>query len=301
MDQIKLQNKFFTAVQITPTATRIAGMGGELCYLVEGTERALLIDGLTGVGSLKAFVRELTELTVIMAATHGHIDHTGAGWEFGELFMNPDDIALMYQDEHCKEEKRLNFVKFAGGPNVVHRTEPVLCDVPIPHALKTYPVYEGNVFDLGGTKLEVIQVPGHTYGTIVLLNREERVVFSGDACNVNTLLCLEGSTTVEEYLESLRHFATFTDSFDGMYGGHGEFEVPVSAIYDAIAMCERILEGTDEKIEAQSIDGSPSLLGSARKEDFMPLCGGWANIMYSKDMIRKRNSPVIKGRPNLYK
>ena len=51
----------------------IAGMGGELCYLVEGTERALLIDGLSGVGSLKAFVRELTELPVTMVITGKNI------------------------------------------------------------------------------------------------------------------------------------------------------------------------------------------------------------------------------------
>ena len=58
-------SKFFTAHRIFDNVTQIGGLGGELCYLIEGSEKALLIDGLSGVGSLKAFVRELTDLPVV--------------------------------------------------------------------------------------------------------------------------------------------------------------------------------------------------------------------------------------------
>ncbi len=50
-------SKFFTSRKIFDNVTQIGGLGGELCYLIEGSEKALLIDGLTGVGSLKAFTR----------------------------------------------------------------------------------------------------------------------------------------------------------------------------------------------------------------------------------------------------
>lgn len=294
-----MQNKFFSTDKLLDRVTRIHGMGGELCYLIEGDERALLIDGLTGVGSLKAFVRELTDLPVVMAATHGHIDHVGAAWEYGECFIHPDDIALMYTPHHSAPEGRLGF---ASGPmGGEKRTVPTLSDVPAPHAVKTYPMYEGDIFDLGGVQIEVVQIPGHTQGTVVFLDRAARVVYSGDACNGNTLLCLPGSTTIEEYKESLLHFKTYQKDFDVMYGGHGPFAVPNTIIDDAIAMCDRILAGTDEAVETPAIDGGMALLGSARGEDFCPACGGYANIMYSKDMLHKRPHPVIKGEPNLYK
>ncbi len=296
-----MQNKFFSAEKILPYVTRIAGMGGELCYLVEGTERALLIDGLCGVGSLKAFVRELTELPVMMAATHGHIDHVGAAWEYGELFIHPDDIALMYTPHHSGVEGRLGF---ACSPNPMggeKRTTPTLRDVPAPRPVKTYPIYDGDVFDLGGVKLEVIAVPGHTQGTVVFLDRDARVVFSGDACNANTLLCLDGSTSIEEYQESLGHFKAYQDAFDVMYGGHGAIAVPKSIIDDGIAMCGRILAGTDEAVPTQSVDGGTAYLGSARGEKYLPACGGFCNIMYSRDTLHKRPHPVIKGEPNLYR
>ena len=58
------ESKFFKAQSILPGVTCITGLGMENCYLVEGSEKALLIDTLTGVGNLKAFVRELTDLPV---------------------------------------------------------------------------------------------------------------------------------------------------------------------------------------------------------------------------------------------
>ena len=296
-----MQNKFFSTDKLSDSVTRIHGMGGELCYLIEGNERALLIDGLTGVGSLKAFVRELTELPVMMAATHGHIDHVGAAWEYGEVFINPDDIALMYTPHHSEPAGRLGFASapsFTGEPK---RTVPTLADVPAPRPVKTYPIYEGDIFDLGGIQIEVIQVPGHTQGTVVFLDRAARVVYSGDACNGNTLLCLPGSTTIEEYKESLLHFKTFQKDFDVMYGGHGAVAVPNTIIDDGIAMCERILAGTDESVETPAIDGGTAFLGSARGEHYLPVCGGFCNIMYAKDMIHKRPHPVIKDAPNLYR
>ena len=296
-----MQNKFFSTDKLSDSVTRIHGMGGELCYLIEGNERALLIDGLTGVGSLKAFVRELTELPVMMAATHGHIDHVGAAWEYGEVFINPDDIALMYTPHHSEPAGRLGFASapsFTGEPK---RTVPTLADVPAPRPVKTYPIYEGDIFDLGGIQIEVIQVPGHTQGTVVFLDRAARVIYSGDACNGNTLLCLPGSTTIEEYKESLLHFKTFQKDFDVMYGGHGAVAVPNTIIDDGIAMCERILAGTDESVETPAIDGGTAFLGSARGEHYLPVCGGFCNIMYAKDMLHKRPHPVIKDAPNLYR
>ncbi len=277
-------SKFFKAKKLFDNVTLIGGLGGEQCYLVEGAEKALLIDGLTGVGSLRAFVRELTDLPVRIVNTHGHVDHCGADFEYGECFIHPADIGLLYA--HSDPEKRLGFAKSGVmfGPLPV---DPTPEDVVPPRPVKTYPVYDGDVFDLGGVKLEVIGVPGHSYGTIVLLDRDRRVVYSGDACNANTLLFLEGSASIEEYRESLLHFKTFQPFFDGMYGGHGPGPVPKEIIDEAIELCDEILAGTDDAIEGNSI-GRPCLYAKAKDDRFRRLDGKIANIAYSKENIRKK-------------
>ena len=42
------------------------------------------------------------------------------------------------------------------------------------------PVRDGNSIDLGGRRLEVIEIPGHTPGSIAILDVERRILFSGD-------------------------------------------------------------------------------------------------------------------------
>ncbi len=276
-------SKFFTAKKLFDNVTVIGGLGGELCYLVEGEKQALLIDALTGVGSLRAFVRELTDLPVKVVNTHGHVDHCGANFEYGQCFIHPADVALMY--EHSNEEMRLDFAK-SGAAFRTLPVEPVLDDVIPSRPIKTFPIYDGDVLDLGGTRLEAIGVPGHTFGTIVLLDRDRRVVYSGDACNVNTLLFLPGSTSIEEYKESLLHFKSFQPDFDVMYGGHGMTAVPKTIIDEAIELCDEIMAGTDDQAEGASI--GRSCLYAKRKDDhFHRLDGKLANIAYSRDNIWK--------------
>ena len=147
-------SKFFTSRKIFDNVTQIGGLGGELCYLIEGSEKALLIDGLTGVGSLKAFVRECTDLPVTLVLTHGHVDHAGASFEYGECYVNPADVALLY--EHGDIDKRYGFVMGGGKPEgaFVPKKE----DVVPPCAVKTLPVQDGDVFDLGGVQLSLIHI-----------------------------------------------------------------------------------------------------------------------------------------------
>lgn len=277
-------SRFFEASRVFDNVTLISGLGGEQCYLVEGEKKALLIDGLSGVGSLKSFVRELTDLPVQIVNTHGHVDHCGANFEYGECLIHPADIRLMY--DHSDPLMRLNFAR-SGAMFRPLPVEPTLEDVIPPRAVKTFPVFDGNSLDLGGVTLEVIGVPGHSFGTIVLLDRARRVVYSGDACNANTLLFLEGSASIEEYRESLLHFKSFQPEFDGMYGGHGPGPVPNTIIDEAIELCEEILKGTDDQIEGASI-GRPCLYAKAKDDHFRRLDGKLANIAYSRENIRKK-------------
>ena len=278
----KIVTKFFTAEKVREHVTRIGGMGGELCYLIEGQERALLIDALAGVGSLKALVRELTDLPVTLVNTHGHVDHIGADFEYGEVYIHPADIGLLY--DHSDPNMRLGFAK-SGRMMAPLRTEPLLSDVTAACAIRTYPLKEGDIFDLGGIKLEVIEVPGHTRGTVVFLDRDERIIYSGDACNVNTLLCCAPySTSIEEYRESLLHLKEFLPAFDGMFGGHGPGPVPNTMVLEGIELCDEIMAGTDDAVESVSV-GRRCWYAKAKNERYQRLDGGLCNIAYDKENI----------------
>ena len=281
-----MKTKFFETNKINEYITQIIGLAGEQCYLIEGNDRALLFDGLCGEGSLKSFVRELTDLPVQMVLSHAHPDHCGAVFEYGECYMHPDDMALLYTDFVSGRQERWKFVAEVPEWALPVRTKTRLEDITPGCAVKTYPVYDGDMFDLGGVQMEVIGVPGHTRGSIVLLDRADRLVLSGDAINPNTLMALPGAATVEEYKESVLHLKTFQPAFDSLYGGHGPEPVPARIVDDALMLIDRILNRTDEAIEEYDILGHRKVWRAASiGSDFLPLYGGFSNIVYHTDTL----------------
>jgi glyoxylase-like metal-dependent hydrolase (beta-lactamase superfamily II) len=273
-----MKSRFFTSEKIMDNVTMIAGLAGELCYLVEGREKALLVDGLSGAGSLKAFVRELTDMPVELVLTHSHPDHMGAAFEYGRCFIHPDDIPGLY--EAGDAERRYDFVR-AGAKDFTLRMEDVIPCAPV----RTLPVRDGYIFDLGGRSLEVIAVPGHTWGHIVLLDRSARAVYSGDAVNCNTLMFL-GGASIEEYRESLLHLQSFESAYDVLWGGHGGVSVPKRIVPEAIGLCEEIMAGTDQKAPGEFM-GRTAFYAREKDEAFRRYDGGIANIAYSTDRIWK--------------
>ena len=274
-----MESKFFKARKILDRITLISGLAGEQCYLVEGEERALLIDALSGIGSLKAFVRELTDLPVELVLTHSHPDHMGAAFEYGKCYIHPDDIPGLY--EAGDAERRYAFAA-SGAKGFKLRMEDAVPCVPV----CTLPVGDGHIFDLGGTELEVIAVPGRTWGHIVLLDRAAGVVYSGDAVNCNTLLFL-GGTSIEEYRESLVHLWSYAEDYDVLWGGHGGVSVPKRIVTEAIELCKEIMEGTDQKAPGDFM-GRTALYAREKDESFRRFDGGIANIAYSTDRIWKK-------------
>lgn len=276
-----MESKFFKAEEVAEGVTCISGLGGVNCYLVQGSQKALLIDGLTGAGSLKAFVRELTDLPVTLVNTHGHVDHIGADFEYKEVYISASDIPLLY--EHSDIEMRYGYGKRSA--RFDYRIEDVCPACPV----KTYPLNEGDVFDLGGVKLETIAVPGHTRGTLVFLDAKAGILYSGDACNISTLLYGEEATSIEEYKESLIHLNSYRGSFSRMLGGHGKGFAPAEMIDEAIELCDEIMNGTDDAVLAKGIQGQDCWYAKEKNQYFQRIDGGMANIAYAKNRIWKKD------------
>ena len=85
----------FTAQRLPNGVTEITDLSGVHCFLVEGRDKALLIDTMTGLRGLPAFVATLTDLPVEVALTHGHMDHAGGVFEFGRCYIHPADIPML--------------------------------------------------------------------------------------------------------------------------------------------------------------------------------------------------------------
>ncbi len=214
--------------------------GSDNMYLVEGREKALLIDTGLGVAKLHDFVRRLTSLPLIVVNTHGHPDHAGGNYQFKSVYAHPLEFAAIKQVGTRESRSRMAETMVKGAP----ATDMVTIEeaVRMPEA-ELLPVKDGQVFDLGGRKIEVIETPGHTPGEIVLLDPANRILFTGDNNNILVWLFLPTCMPLEVYLQSLRKLQQREGEFDVIMPGHG-LPLPKSFVGEQITCVENILNGT---------------------------------------------------------
>lgn len=208
----------YTCTLLEPGVWHIADYRGDSMYLVVGEEKALLIDTGMGEGDLKGFIRSITEKPIEVVLTHAHWDHIMQANQFEKVYLNHRDLQIIELFKIQVDYK--NFLD----------------------------VREGDSFDLGGRTLEVIEVPGHTPGSIALLDRENRLLFSGDSVGAgHTWMHLPGCLPLREYLKSLKKLREI-DSFEKIYHGHlsGTQLKPFGPDYleDLIKAVEGVIDGS---------------------------------------------------------
>ena len=104
------------------------------------------------------------------------------------------------------------------------------------------PVKEGHAFDLGGRKLEVIETPGHTVGSICLLDSANQLLFTGDNDNTIVWLFLDGCLPIEGYLQTLEKLQKKVGNIQTILPGHGG-PLDGAFIAEQIACAQNILSG----------------------------------------------------------
>jgi glyoxylase-like metal-dependent hydrolase (beta-lactamase superfamily II) len=274
-----MTSQFFTADKIADSTYQIRGTTIDDAYLLEGKTCALLIDTLAGAGNLRAFCRELTDKPIHVALTHGHCDHAGGCFDFDECFIHPEDIRMMYAGAAI--ERRKGFIAAFAGPSLPDS------DFTPPRPLRTYPIYDGSVFDLGGRLVHAVGVPGHTRGSLVFIDTNTRIAYLGDAVNTNTLLHLDDSTDIPTYKAGLLHFKERLGEVDTFWSGHGAKPLPLCVVDENLALCDRILAGCDDAEAAEN--NAPHQVYYARRRD---TCTEFsANIGYYKEWIHNAPQP----------
>jgi glyoxylase-like metal-dependent hydrolase (beta-lactamase superfamily II) len=248
-------DSWFTATRISENAIRISDHGADNMYLVTGTHMAMLIDNGLGVANLRDYIKTLTGLPLIVIITHGHPDHAGANYQFREVYIHPDDMAMATAYNNLPKMSVAARL-MTGGAKVPDNE--IFKDTLNHQTTKMIPVSDGQVFDLGGRKLEVIFTPGHTAGEICLLDKENRMLFTGDNDNSLVWLHLSGSLPLEVYLQSLEKINARSNEFDNLYPGHGD-AADKNFIAEQITCVKSILDGTCASSDYDSFAGKGKL------------------------------------------
>jgi len=273
---------YFCSEEIAPKSWMIKNVGEStpaICYLVEGRDYALLIDSIIGIGNLKAFCETLTDKPIKLVNTHAHSDHVGGNFHFDHCYMHPLDVGFFQTS--CVGISKEQVFEFAKNVAPEEFREKMIPDDNFADwkPMKVFLVNDGDVFDLGDRKIEVVYVGGHTAGSIVLIDHKTRIAYAGDACNGNTLLEFENSLPVVSYMKNLLHLKEHQSEFDMMYGGHEVFDA--SILDEAIETVAKVIAGTDDKYEKTGMMGTPVFYAAAKIENgYARVDGKRFNVSY---------------------
>lgn len=276
-------NNFFSAEKVTGNIVRIRGVAGELMYLVEGTNKAFLIDAGTGMGDLSAFVKQLTGKPVTVIITHGHVDHAFGAANFKDVYMSHADDSLYMA--HSNLEIRKGFLKISSKDFDKFND----ADFVKPTSPSTFKDIKGDTtFDLGGTTLEVYHNPGHTPGQLAVLFKEQRILLTGDGANQFTFLFSNPSLTIDGYENILKTLLAKTQGkFDSIFVSHGPGNASKELLSNLIAVCEDIKAGKSDEVPFNFMGTTEYI---AKKLDFKTMQredGGEGNIVYAKNQVNK--------------
>lgn len=196
-------------------------------YIVVGSEKAAVIDTMNGNEDVEKVVRTITDLPLVVINTHGHSDHIYGNAFFEEVYIHPDDLGMARQEylsyayQYIERKFELRAVNFLD-------------------------TQEGDVFDLGEVTLEVYHVPGHTPGGICLLDREDRVLFTGDTINRCCWMQLNNCLSIEELYESLDNLQGIRAEYDDILHGHAQDFDDASLYEELMAAVKEVIDGVNE-------------------------------------------------------
>lgn len=204
-------------VKIDETSYRIEN-GGVRSYLFVGKEKALLVDtGFGNAGSIRACVEKITDKPIYLINTHGDDDHTGCNVEFGVTHIHPAEMAFYTQNNN--------------------------------HEIKFEPVWEGDIIDIGGRCFEVILLPGHTPGSIGLLDRKNRILVSGDTVSCTPVFLFTEVRNIYAFKASMEKLMNMKELFDEIYPAHGQFPVLPGQIDKQLTAAEMLISGKLEGVD----------------------------------------------------
>ena len=270
----------FDVYKINDHITGILGRFHERMYLVKGEKRAALIDTGCGFGSLKAVVDQLNDLPLTVLLTHGHQDHAMGAVEFDQVYLNPEEKETFLR--HCDADYRLLGLAISRDAKLVTPADML----PPPDYERFHPVREGDVFDLGGITLEAFACPGHTRSNLVFLDREDRILFSGDGVSRASFLLGREASTVEEFRDGLiRLKGLLAGRVDRILEGHGSGELPFAIFDGVIEVCDQVLAGNTDRIP-YDLRGYQGFTAKARKPHSLDrVDGGFGNLIYREDKL----------------
>ncbi|MCR5250411.1 MAG: MBL fold metallo-hydrolase [Lachnospiraceae bacterium] len=207
-------------------------------FVLEGSDRALMIDSGMNTPDARSIAEGITDKPLELLNTHADRDHISGNAAFESCYMSPAEEG-----------------------NFSVKGE----------AMAIRPIKDGDVIDLGNRPLRIIDIPGHTPGSVAILDVNARVLISGDSVQNGTIFMFGPFRDLKTYISSMEKLRTYEESFDVIYPSHGSFPVEKE-------LTRKLIEGAKEILAGSAQGKEEDLFGNRVMHYSFPYAGFFCEL-----------------------
>jgi glyoxylase-like metal-dependent hydrolase (beta-lactamase superfamily II) len=270
---------WFATEEVEPGTWLVSEPGHVNCFLVEGTERAVLVDTGLGIADIGPAARQLTDKPILVVNTHSHSDHRGGNWRFTDVAAHPlaagtltgpvdkDQLAgyLEVAREQLAAYQRAREAddRFFHLFTATTRPRPLPEDASrwaVPGGPAPTPLADGERIGLGGRELTVLHTPGHSADSLCLLDERAGLLFAGDTLITGDFWAHTPDTEMEVFAATLRRLADqLAGWLSAIYPAHTlRYRARPGMLAAAADAFEAIVDGTSAGVPGGDLLGRPA-------------------------------------------
>jgi len=245
-EKVDQPDPWFEVYKLTDTVYAIYEDGQfeeVISYLVLGKEKAALIDTGNGIGDIKKLVEGLTDLPVMVVNTHTHGDHIGGNHQFSEVLAFESDFSKDRADNGQTREEMGHYLD----GDMVWKPFPDYFDAETwrihPFEVTRW-LKDGDKIDLGGRALEVVYTPGHSPDSICLIDKENKLFWTGDSFYPAPIYIYAPTTSLDQFIESFAKMVELMPQYEWVVPSHNEPKIEKHLIKECYEAAKRIKAGT---------------------------------------------------------
>lgn len=185
---------------------------------VRGRDRDLLVDSGMGLRPLKQEIAALAERPVTAVSSHAHFDHIGGAHEFAERLGHKAEAHIHADPTWAATAANRQWIRAETISALPHAGYDIEAFSLRPAPLTGH-LDEGDAVDLGDRVWRVFHLPGHSPGSIALLEEATGILLSGDVVYDGDLFDTVYHSDREVYRRSLARLREMPVTT--VHAGHG--------------------------------------------------------------------------------